>query len=163
MNALMAFFKWVDLDFWEAMLVALMVGGLTLIWKASRAKNNPFDFTEIMQDEATNKTSFKKLAGLVALIATTWGFLRMVAYHQMPDWYAQLYFLTWALVLMVPGLANMAGEVLKAWALRTLPAAPPAPVEEQRMATATLTTVSATASTGPNASASGGASAGGSL
>lgn len=119
------FIGWFDLDFWEVMLVCLMIAGLALVWRATRSKSNPYDFTEVMQDDLTGKSSFKKMAGLVALIATTWGFLRLVSYHELPEWYAQLYFLTWALVLMIPGLAAVAGEIVKTWALRGVPVPPP--------------------------------------
>lgn len=112
-----------DLDFWEGLLVAFMVAGLILVWSASRNPNNEYSFTDVMLDDGTNKASFRKLAGLVALIATTWVFLRLVVYHELPDWYAQLYFLTWALVLMVPKLADKIADVITSVITRQAPPA----------------------------------------
>ena len=104
--------NWPDLDFWEGLLVAMMVAGIVLVWMASRNPSNEYSFTDVMLDETTNKASFRKLCGLVALIATTWVFFRLVVYNKLPEWYGQLYFLTWALVLMVPKLADKIADVV---------------------------------------------------
>ena len=110
-----------DLDFWEWMLVSMMLAGLFLVWSASKNPNSKYSFEDVMLDDVTNKASFRKLAGLVALIATTWVFFRLVVYNKLPDWYAQLYFLTWALVLMVPKLADKIADVVTSIITRQAP------------------------------------------
>lgn len=112
MNAIKTLAIWPDLDFWEALLVALLIAGLALVWAASRSNKSAYSFVDVMNDDTTGKASFRKLAGLVALIATTWAFLKLVSYHELPEWYAQLYFVTWALVLMIPQLAGVIAQVV---------------------------------------------------
>jgi len=114
-----------DLDFWEGLLVAMLVAGIVLVWMASRNPDNKYNFRDVMSDEITGKASFRKLAGLVALIATTWVFLRMTVYNKLPEWFGQFYFVTWALVLMVPKLADKLADIVAAIITRQVPAPPP--------------------------------------
>lgn len=107
-------FAWAQADFWDVLLVAFMFVGLCFLVGVSLNPRSPYNFRDNLIDDATGKASFRHLAGFVALASSTWVFLKWGSLGTLPQWYGDLYFITWALVLMVPRLADVIANVFAA-------------------------------------------------
>ena len=109
-DAMVRFFDWAKADFWDVLLIAFLFSGAVALLLVSLSKTSPYTFRDNLVDE-NGKASFRHLAGGVALASTTWVFLKWGSLGTLPDWYGYLYFVTWALVLMVPRLADVIANV----------------------------------------------------
>lgn len=110
MNNVLGFFgdiavrltHWLDLDFWELLLLFMLLMLYRLLAKAHTATNNTFDVQYFLVDDITDRVSLKKLGALLALLISSWIVLFMTVKGLMTESILGLYLLCWAGVYMTP-------------------------------------------------------------
>lgn len=112
-DTMVEFFAWAKADFWDVLLIGFFFSGTIALLMVSLSQKSAYTFRDNLVDE-NGKASFRHLAGGVALVSTTWVFLKWGSLGTLPEWYGALYFLTWALVLMVPKIADVIASVFAA-------------------------------------------------
>lgn len=109
--------NWIDLDFWELLLLFMFFMLARLLWKAHTATGNNFDIKYLLIDEGTSRVSLKKLGALLALLTSTWIVLFMTVKGSITESILGLYLFVWAGVYVTP-------QSIAAW--RAGPPTPPA-------------------------------------
>lgn len=96
------FVNWVDLDFWEGLLLIMLFMLVRLISKAHTGTDNGFDAKYFLVDEITDRVSLKKLGALLALLISSWIVLFMTVKGTMTEAILGLYLFVWAGVYVTP-------------------------------------------------------------
>ena len=96
------FILWARANFWEALLVFMLLMLYRLLWKAHTATGNNFDIKFLLIERETGLVSLKKLGALLALLTTTWIVLFMTVKGAMTEGILGLYMFVWAGVYVTP-------------------------------------------------------------
>lgn len=76
-------------------LIAATLAVLWIVWRWHRDPTSPFDIADLMTD-AAGKVSLFKTGQLIALLASTWGFVVLTRAEKLTEWYFAGYMLAWA-------------------------------------------------------------------
>jgi len=113
------FVNWIDLDFWEIVLLFMMFMLYRLIAKAHTATGNDLDIQWLLVDEKTGRVSLKKFGALIAIVFSTWIVLFMTVKGQMTEAVLGLWLFALLGVYITP-------QTVTAWRQPPAPPAPPA-------------------------------------
>lgn len=95
-------FGWASANFWEAVLVFMLLMMSRLLWRAHTATGNNFDIKYLLIDERSERVSLKKMGALLALITSTWIVLYMTVKGSVTESILGLYLFVWAGVYVTP-------------------------------------------------------------
>lgn len=86
------------LDHLDYLQLFLVVGGLMIVWwfvQQSRSPESKIALQDIILG-SDDKVSLTKVAQFGAFMVSTWGFIHLVVYNNLTEWYYTSYMIAWA-------------------------------------------------------------------
>lgn len=79
----------------ELLLGVMMLAGAWVIRQAHNGPSN-FNLRHLIADPVTDKVVLEKAASLGAFLVSSWGFIALIHYKLMSEWYFVGYMVAWA-------------------------------------------------------------------
>jgi len=79
----------------ELLLGVMMFAGAWVLYQAHKGPSN-FNLRHLIADPVTDKVVLEKAASLGAFLVSSWGFIALIHYKLMSEWYFVGYMVAWA-------------------------------------------------------------------